>query len=524
MNFADERGVRAGFWAVLLLGVFAWAPATYPGYWQALDGFVPVFNVASSSSLAGVATNADVWNGTGSATFLLSQPLLLFGFSPVAAVRFHFAVSLMLGGLAIYAWLRPRFDDRTAGLAGITYLFLPIVLSTTYIRGSAGDAMIVTLLSLALAAAAAYASGESPAIAGLLVIAVIWMWRSQAGLALPATLLLLSYALLAERHRLTALVVGVAGAAGFVSLIPQFDFLAASPVVFDEHYLFLPQLFSTGWETASSIPGWQDRYPFQIGAAAVLLGIMSFWLWRRGRADGSAIGSSGAFLWFVFGASFVLVSLSLNVAQPIWRLTGAERLLTYPWQILLLAAPLLAAAAGSLAHMNESLRRAPLWAVLVAVVLLAGYPTLKADFTQVTPPDRPVSMFGSHNNIAVLDANLTEAVDGSATLAITWQALQPLTFDYNVFFQAVIEADGEAGNTVDVVAQLDTPPLDEARPATTWQPGQIFSTSYRLNLPPPMSDTAQHPFTYYFGFYDWRDGSRLPVNGGISDKMVFYGR
>jgi hypothetical protein len=269
MNFADHRSVRVGFWTVLLLSVFAWAPTTYPGYWQALEGFVPAFNVTSTAPLSSVASEPDVWRSTGSAAYLPVQPLLLLGMSPIAAVRTLFALTLILGSLGIYAWLRTRFDDRTAGLAGVVYLFLPIVLSTIYIRGSAGDAMVLALLPLGLALAAAYATGHSPAVAGLLVITVIWMWRAQAGLALFATILLLGYALLAERHRLTALVVAVAGLSGFVSLVPLFDVQAPAPVDFQAHFVYLYQFFETGWETAPSVPGWQDGYPFQLGLAAV---------------------------------------------------------------------------------------------------------------------------------------------------------------------------------------------------------------------------------------------------------------
>ncbi len=87
MNHMEERPVRLGFWAVLLFGVFAWAPAAYPGYWQALEGFIPVFNVVQSSAIAGVATSADVWRGTGSATYLPALPLLLLDASPMRRAR-----------------------------------------------------------------------------------------------------------------------------------------------------------------------------------------------------------------------------------------------------------------------------------------------------------------------------------------------------------------------------------------------------------------------------------------------------
>lgn len=187
--------MRLGFWAVLLFGIFAWAPAAYPGYWQALEGFIPVFNVTDSSAIAGVATHADLWRGTGSATFLPAQPLLLLGLPPTAAVRGVWILSFVLGGLGMYVWLRPRWGDRGAGLAGLLYMLWPPFLATAYVRGSLSDGMILALLPMALAGVAAFAETRSRSAAGVLVLSVLWMWRVQAGMALAATLLLLVYAL-----------------------------------------------------------------------------------------------------------------------------------------------------------------------------------------------------------------------------------------------------------------------------------------------------------------------------------------
>jgi hypothetical protein len=124
-------------------------------------------------------------------------------------------------------------------------------------------------------------------------------------------------------------------------------------------------------------------------------------------------------------------------------------------------------------------------------------------------------------------------------LALTWQALRPLPFDYNVFFQALridqdnqqssrspetpstpLSSPGTTDQTLTIVRQLDRQPLDAAQPATHWQPGEIFTTTYVLDLAELPDDAA---LVYYFGYYDWRDGSRLPVNLGIDDKLIVYG-
>lgn len=519
MDFLGKQPVRAGFWAVLLIGVLAWAPATYPGYWQGLNGFIPVFNVVQTGPIAGVATSADLWRGTGNAAFILAKPFLLFGATPTTAVRAVFILCIILGGLGIYTWLRPRYGDRTAGLAGVIYMFLPPVLATTYVRGDLGDAMMLALLPLALASAAAFAGGAGPGAAGLLVISVLWMWRTQAGLAVIMTLLLLAYALLAERHRLTGLVIAMAGAAGLTSLIPIWGRRAATPVTFTDHFVAFFQLFGNGWRTAPSIPGWQDEFPFQLGIIAVVFTLLTAWLILMRRYTGERATSPPRFFWFALASTAVLVMLSLTPTQPIWALTGADRLLTYPWQVMLPAMPFLALSAGMLSDTNPELRRMPLWMLLLAMTVLGSYAHLTADFTQVDAPSRPYAMIGHDNNLAILHAELAEGAENEPTaLHLTWQALQPFSTDYNVFFHALHE--DETGMTV--LAQLDTPPLADGPPTSAWRQGEIMQQTYTLMLPPELPASGR--VLYYFGFYDWRDGTRLAVDGGIDDKLVFYGR
>lgn len=517
MEITQSQSLRTGFWSVLLLSIFAWAPATYPGYWQSIEGLVPVFNALQTNAIANIATAPDLWRGTGSATFLLVRPLLLLGMSPLAAVRTIFALCFLLGGLGIYVWLRLRTDDRSAGLAGTIYMFLPICLATVYVRGSLSEAMIMGLLPLALAGIATHAITRSLSAASIVVIALLWIWRAQAGLGLLVTLFLLFYVVIVERNRLTLLVVLISGLAGITSLIPIWSVHASPPVNFDQHFVHLFQFFQNSWQVAPSIPGWQDAYPFQLGFAGIGFSALALWLWRvapNRRSDAPI----GRLLGFCFMGVLVLVILSLPVSAPLWHASGAQRLLTYPWQILLLAAPLLAVTAGSLPALNRELSGTVYWSVLISLVILSSYNYLSPSFINVQPPPAPLAVFGATHDLIILAADLTESDNPpTATLAVTWQVLHPLPFDDNVFFQALSGDD----TALTVVAQLDRQPLDGARPATSWQPGEILTERYTLDL--STSPQRDH-LRYYFGYYDWRDGVRLPVNGGLDDKLVLRGR
>jgi len=516
----EETGL-AGLWVVLIATAFAWAPATFPGYWQALEGFAPVFNAPYAAPIADIAALPDVWRGSGSAAFLITRPLILLGVAPVMAVRSVFVLVFVLGSLGIYFWVRPRFGDRSAGLAGLLYALLPPLLATVYIRGSLADALVLGLWPLVLAGLGVYVQTRSPAAIGVAVIALLWIWRAQAGLAVFVTLLALAYVLWVERDRLALLTTGVTGLAGLLSQIPLWQIRADSPVDFHAHFVYLFQYFSGGWQAAPSIPGWQDGFPFQLGFAALAFSLVAFWLlWLKYRenVDLPPLLVRRSLL-FSGTVVVVLLFLTLSPSAFLWKISAADRLLTWPWQALLVGLPFLALIGGSLPALNDQLACRGYWAALLALVLMSSYPYLTADFTQYTPPAAPVAVYGERGEIVLLEAKIHESNAGGndVTLEAVWQSLQPIDFDYNLFFQA-LRPTANSGE-YEVVAQLDQQPLAD-RPATTWQPGEILTSTYTLSLP---IDPASANLRYYFGYYNWQDGTRLPVNGGPDDKAVLFG-
>lgn len=515
MKLPQHASLCIGFWAVLLLSVFAWAPATYPGYWEALEGFAPAFNVGQPGGLASVAVAPDLWRGSGRATFFLTRPLLLLGLNAVTTVRVTFIICFILGGLGVYSWLRTRLGERPAGLAGLLYMLAPPFLATVYVRGSLSDAMMVALLPMALAGITSYAETGLLSAAAITLVAIGWMWQTQAGLACFCSVLLLFYTLVVERNLLAALVILLSSAAAVVTLFPLWEMAASTPVHFEQHFVALFQLFRPGWQVAPSIPGWQDEYPFQLGMAALLFSSAALWFWGVQRPLGLTPAVKRL---FGFGGLVGLLFIFLTTAGSalLWQWSGAGRLLTYPWQMLLPALPLLAATAAMLPVVQPLLQQTPYWTALLFITLLSSYPYLTTNFTQYQPPATPVAVLGDHE-IVVLSTKLTEnRQQQAATLAVTWQPVAVLNTDYNIFFQA-LAGNGQA---LTVAAQLDTQPIGNERPATIWRPGEILTNTYQLDLT-GVASTVQ--LQYYFGYYDWRNGARLPVDGGIDDKLVFYG-
>lgn len=140
---------------------------------------------------------------------------------------------------------------------------------------------------------------------------------------------------------------------------------------------------------------------------------------------------------------------------------------------------------------------------------------------QITPPETDLQP--SHP----LEANLGDQLklrgydisgpaDGTLTVTLYWQALQPMTLDYSVFIHLV----GPDGQTV---AQHDAQPwFDVSIPTSSWQPGEKLLDRHPLSLPPDL-----HPGTYHLqaGVYYWETLERLPIleNGQPVNNFVDLG-
>ncbi len=590
-----EAGARADagngvyLLALLLLSLFAWAPLLYPGYLQVHSGFLPVFNLADLAAspnkltwLPTIGVTPDLLRGEGPLAYwlaLLLRPLA----GDIGAVKGVFALGIIGVGLGLFAWARrdlsgvegdsdgvgdaaanPKglLSARAGLLAAVVAMLWPPLLATVYVRGALAETLFIGLLAWALWAVAGcrlqVASGRwqvsrlAVAVsAGALTAALFW---TQAGLAVWATVLLLVWALwpgapLRSRGLAAAAVlVGALLGGGLFALLHSGQSTAAAALDVAAHAVHPYQFFSPAWGFGASTPGWQDGLPLQLGFAALGLAALTVILgFGRGAHVSLRDGSQSRFtlhaLSFAAVTALVLVLLTTTLARPLWNIELLAATVTYPWQLLALAGPLLALLAGAVVVVERRLAVLPLWAAAAALVVLSSYAYLAPRFTQVTPDAAVPAIFGAGQvtllagDVSPLTPNPSplrgEGSPGAPLLApspsegegwgegesltatipltvtVAWQALQPVDFDYNVFVHAV----DAAGNRV---AQWDGQPQrgGEAYPMTTWPVGEIVQNSYRLEL-----DRAAAPVQrVYIGLYNWQTGERLPVNG--DDKVT----
>jgi hypothetical protein len=541
-----------------LLPVFAWAPLTYPGYFEFHSGFLPIFNLndlmrhlADLGWLPTIGQPYDLLRGEGALAYRLAAVLRLLGAAPVAAVEWTFGLSLLAGALGMYGWARRRLGPWPALLASMVYTYWPLLLATIYVRGALAEAVFMGLAPWVLWAADAAATGSRRGAIGLALGGTAALW-TQAGLALWLAVIVFAYILLVP-HRLEAAggsgaespsgsprrrlnptglaLIGWAGglALGVLGLIPvvaQHGWGNATYVTFTEHLIYPFQLLLAGWGVRPSIPGPDDTLTFSFGIAAFGLAVLGIVLGREGVRKHATVGEDDAahkhrhtHTLFALSVVLIIAALSMTLAAFFWQgLPFLARTLTYPWQLLLLAGPWLAWLAGLggrvLLEMwpEEAQRRwtVPLVAGLLTITLLGVYSVLNPTTTSAPVPDAPVAIFGD-NQIALLSAEPVGAPgpDGKVKLLTRWQALRPLDQDYTVFFHAV----GPDGNRW---GQQDTMPQDGKLPTSQWRSGQVINDQYQFTLAADAPISSD--YRYLLGLYQWQTGARL--TSGTDDKVV----
>ena len=308
-----------------LLPVFAWAPLTYPGYFEFHSGFLPIFNLndlmrhlADLAWPPTVGQPYDLLRGEGALAYRLGSaaaPAGIFtGCSREVDVRPQpagwCAGDVRLGAAQAGAVAGP------VGRDGLHLLADPVGhdLRSRCVRrgghhgpgavGAVGDRCGSNRLSTAGRSAWPWDSA-----------AALW---TQAGLALWLAVIVFAYILLVS-HRLKSAggsgidspsaasqrrlnptglaLIGwtgglVLGILGLLPVVTQHGFGDATYVNFTDHFVYPFQLLLAGWGIGPSIPGPDDTLTFSLGIAAFGLAVLGIVLSRQDIQIGTHTGEA----------------------------------------------------------------------------------------------------------------------------------------------------------------------------------------------------------------------------------------
>lgn len=488
---------------LVLLTLFVVAPLARPGFLSSAAGFAPAWSLNALLDCgvwpAGIDGHSDSW-GEGPLPLLAAAVFSFLGAGAIGAVKWSFALAYFAGGLGMYLWLHRTWGEPAAVLAGVVYTFLPFRIAVTYVAGSLADSWALGLLPLTGWAMWRFSQEPRWTRGGLAFLAWLALALSQAGLAVLFAFV--AGCVMLILHRRPVLVAPLIGALPLL----VWGILQGTAGDFHDHYPYLFQLFSAGWEWVPSGSGWRQEMPFQLGL--IPLGLAALAL-IAGPGKGETPSRKGLIL-CAAGVAVACV-LTISMSSPLWKLTRLDRILLYPWQMLGFAGLGLALMAGALVRREPRLGTLPWLSGLIALSLVAVYGYLAPAWTDHEPRRLPIALFGA-NQIALADYTLDGrlAAGETVSLEITWQCLQPLPRDYFVFVQ-VLDA------TLGIRGQQDTAPLGGEHPTSEWEAGELIIDSYEVLID---QASPSGELLLIVGFYDGDTGERLPAWPGRDDNSV----
>ena len=518
-----------GQWIAVLLALFAIAPLTYPGFFQSHSGLLPIYHLYDLEThlglvdwLPAIGQAADPFRGSGSLPYAVALAVRWLGASGPQAILASYALAFAVGAWAMYRWTRHWLGLSAALLAATLYTYLPFHLAVVYVRGNPGEAWTFALWPVTFWAAHRLRQPARRPLDLILALAAFGLLcTANLGLALLTLPLLVAYVWACGGM---SPVVGAGAVGAAVLVVTGVAHLLAArypiPVAFTDHFPYLFQFVSPVWNVAGQVSGWLNALPLQVGLAALGLSVLAaLLLWRAGRSPATA-STRTRLVWFWLAVAGISALLMLRPLQVLWQVSGWERLLTYPWQMMGFLGLALSAAGASVVALDRRLRTGIVQAGLVTFVILASYSYLtprffdfEINFTPqakvahtytMTPRTAPVAILGD-NQVALLDYRIEGPLRHGATVRVNvlWQALRPLDQDYMAFVHALDQAGTIRG-------QRDSEPLDGKYPTTQWGAGEIVADRYELQIDP---NGPREGYQLEMGLYRKDTGERLAIGG-----------
>ena len=349
------------------------------------------------------------------------------------------------------------------------------------------------------------------ALAGLLYSLLTFLSLGNLALALPIVLYLLLD--LWRSHQLNTIqLIKIGGTLSLTGLSLWLLFWAGWGVPpwaviqtgLEQHYALVTRLRHYEWWIFWNLvdvlmfAGW----PLVLGFVLTLTGIFAAFRSRRLTAP------------YMLTLSLFILLLSLNFSgtargevgrlwlffMPLMAISGAATLADWlPKRLELVVV-------GAQIALTLSLGLA--WQPVRPVIVVAERPSLpEAKMPETVVRANFTETIGSTKTITLLGADLPPATvppGSQLPLTLYWQADGGTMRPYTVFTQ-LLDASGQ------LIAQQDNWPVKGQWPPTCWQPKEVVVDNYQLVLPP---DLASDRYILVTGFYDARDGTRLPTEDG----------
>ncbi len=200
-----------------LLSVFAWAPLTYPGFFQSRRGLLAVYAVLDLERWLRAGATFWGWRppawapGSSPLAYWLTEVLHGLGLGPLEAVKVLYGLGLGVSVLAAYGFGR-RLLGRGAGLlVAVAYLYVPYHLDLVYREGAFTTALAWAVWPFLFWALDLAAVSRRPLWIAISLIFAAIIFLTDARLAPAGLVLALAYSLARALAQRKGLGEGLAG-------------------------------------------------------------------------------------------------------------------------------------------------------------------------------------------------------------------------------------------------------------------------------------------------------------------------
>lgn len=339
-----------------------------------LDGQFPVRQLAD----LGYGYSYPLFNFYAPLAYYFGGGLYLLGFNALLATKMMMLVGILLAGVFMYLLAREFWGKIGGAVAALFYMYAPYHAVDIYVRGAVSEFWALAFIPLVFYGF----KRRSWMLTGLAYAAVILSHNLTAMMLTPFLLLFLL-----RPRQLVGLLIGL-GLSAFYWL-PAIAEMSATKVFgqigagadWQEHFVYLRQLWDSPWGFAGSAPGPWDGMSFMIGKLHLVLTGLAVLVGYRAKSQRRVIGLALMMMLFA-------VFLMSRFSAFIWQLIPVMSFIQYPWRFLVLATVASSFLTGAAAWwLNQQGWRGKLGVGLLILILL----TLNAKFFQ---PERMFS-FGA---------------------------------------------------------------------------------------------------------------------------------
>ena len=316
--------------------------------------------------------------------YYLSCVLAFAGVDLIDAFNYTCILLWIGSGLTMYLYAKEFFGKYGAFIAAIAYVYVPYHIVDLYVRGAVAEFTAFPLFPLILWSF--YKQARKPDLLYIVTGAVSLglLLTSHNIMALIFTPVAFTYifflcATLPENrikalfYNLASLVLAIALAAFFwlPAIIEKkythMSHMTSGYLSYQNHFVYLRQLFYSKWGYGPSVLGLEDAMSFQIGFVHIFMTIASIFLVGKFLKKSK---TAGAHVIFFLAIGLITVFFTTALSSVLWKILPLIKFVQFPWRFLSIVALVVSFLSGSLFFIieNKTLKRIALPVVAVLII------------------------------------------------------------------------------------------------------------------------------------------------------------